>query len=94
MCVYTYIYIYVYCVRIWYRRYGICAHLTERIDVDVVCPDKLDSGTQHQYPEQPLPANSVRRFSQQRYATSCLCSGNRSDRRQVTSPLARRQKSS
>ena len=35
------------------------SHLTERNEVDVVCPDKLDSGTQHQRPEQPLQANSV-----------------------------------
>ena len=41
----------------WYRRYGICAHLTERIDVDVAYPDKLDNGMQHQYPERPLQAN-------------------------------------
>ena len=41
-------------MRVWYRRYGICAHLNERIDVDVVCPDKLDNGMQHQYPEQPF----------------------------------------
>ena len=34
-------------MRVWYRRYGICAQ-------DVVCPDKLDNGMQHQYPEQPF----------------------------------------
>ena len=51
------------CVRVWYRRYGICAHLTERIGVDVACPDKLDNGMQHQYPERPLQANSVQLFS-------------------------------
>ena len=45
------------------------------IYVDVVCLDKLDSGTQHQYPDQPLQANSVRLFSRQRLATSCLCKG-------------------
>ena len=49
----------VTCVRAWYRWFDIRAHLTERNEVDVVCPDKLDSGTQHQRPEQPLQANSV-----------------------------------
>ena len=47
------------CVRVWYRIYDICAHLTERRVVDVACPDKLASGTQHQVPERPLQANSV-----------------------------------
>ena len=52
----------IYCVRVSYRLFDIRAHLTERNDVDVICPVNLDSGTQHQHPEQPLQANSVRLF--------------------------------
>ena len=45
-------------MRVWYRWYDMYAHLTERIDVVVVCLVKRVVGLQH--PEQSLQANSVR----------------------------------
>ena len=73
-------------MRVWYRRYDMYAHLTERIDVVVVCLVKHVVGLQH--PEQSLQANSVRLFSRQRCTTSCLCKGNGSN------PLGRTQATS
>ena len=73
----------IFCVRVWYRWYCMYAHHTEGNDVVAVCPDKLTAGMQ--YPMHSLQANSVRLFSRQRCATSCLCKGNGSN------PLGRTQ---